>query len=68
MPATSNVTSSVMMTMDEEEMSPEARQCVATLREGKRCCPVLGLIGPEAVAARPAGARMHTERCSKAWG
>ena len=37
MPATSNVTSSVMMTMDEEEMGPEARQCVATLREGKRC-------------------------------
>ena len=26
-----------MMSMDEEEMSLEARQCVTTLREGKKC-------------------------------
>ena len=37
--ATMPVTSSVMMTMDEEDMTAEARQCVSTLREGKRCCP-----------------------------
>ena len=37
--ATVPVTSSVMMSMDEDEMSPEARQCVSTLREGKKCAP-----------------------------
>ena len=26
-----------MLSMDEEDASPEARQCTAALREGKRC-------------------------------
>ena len=26
-----------LMSMDEEDASPEARQCTAALREGKRC-------------------------------
>ncbi len=34
-------TSSVLASTDEDEMTPEARQCVQALREGKRCAPPL---------------------------
>ena len=30
-----------MLSMDEEDASPEARQCTAALREGKRCALVV---------------------------
>ena len=33
----SPVTSSIMASMDEDEMSIEAKQCLQALKEGKRC-------------------------------
>ena len=30
-----------MISMDEDDASPEARQCTAALRDGKRCAPAL---------------------------
>ena len=34
-------TSSVLASFDEDEMTPEAKQCVQALREGKRCAHML---------------------------